>query len=241
LKWGKFYGIGVGPGDPELLTLKAKRILEEIDVLLVPKSGKEKRSLALSIVSSVITRKWECVELLLPMTKEPEELQKHWEQAAHQVINVVKMGKDAAFITLGDPTLYSTFTYLLKYVKELEPEVQVEIVPGISSVNSISAWIQQPLAEGEESLVIVPALKETETLEALIEQFDNVALLKVGNQAAKVAGMLSQKEHNRVAVLASRCGFMDGFYTDDLSALCDKDLDYLSTVIIKKCLGDDNR
>lgn len=241
MNWGKFYGIGVGPGDPELLTLKAKRILEEIDVLLVPKSKKEKRSLALSIVNSAINRQWDCVELILPMTKETDQLEKHWEQAAYQVIEVIKAGKNAAFITLGDPTLYSTFTYLLKYVKQLAPEAAVEIVPGISAVNSISAWIQQPLAEGEESLVIVPALKETATLETLIEQFDNIALLKAGNQVVKITEILSRQGHSRQAVLASRCGFEDGFYTNDLSSLSDKSLNYLSTVIIKKKPGDDNR
>lgn len=241
MRWGTFYGIGVGPGDPELLTLKARRILEEIDVLLVPESSEEKRSLALSIVSAAVMREWECIELILPMTRDRNVLHKYWKAAAHQVLEVLKTGRDAAFITLGDPTLYSTFTYLFKYVKEFEPSVTTEIIPGISSVNSVSAWIQQPLAEGEESLVIVPALRDAETLEAIMDRFDNVVLLKAGRQVGKIAQILNQSEYPASAVLACRCGFEDGFYTNDLSSLDHKKLDYLSTVMIKKRRGDENR
>lgn len=236
---GKFYGIGVGPGDPELLTLKAKRILEELDVILIPKSRQEKRSLALSIVRGVIDKEWEYVDLLLPMTTDREELKKHWQQAAVQVAEVLQKGKDTGFITLGDPTIYSTFTYLLKYVKKLLPELQTEIVPGISAVNSVSARIQQPLAESEESLVIVTALGEKEDLARLIDQFDNIVLLKAGNQTAKVVQVLKEKSINGKVYFASRCGFSDEYYTDDFESLRDKKFDYLSTMIIKRNRGDD--
>lgn len=236
---GKLYGIGVGPGDPELLTLKAKRILEELDVLLIPKSRQEKRSLALSIAAASIDKEWEYVELVLPMTTDRGELKKHWQAAARQVAEVLTRGQDTGFITLGDPTLFSTFTYLLKHVRELLPDVQVEIVPGISAVNSISAWIQQPLAEGEESLIIVPALGDKENLKQLINQFDNVVLLKAGNQTAKIMEVLNESNTVRRVYFASRCGFADGFYTDDVRSLKDRKYDYLSSMIIKKHWGDD--
>ncbi|MCX5780738.1 MAG: precorrin-2 C(20)-methyltransferase [Firmicutes bacterium] len=236
---GKLYGIGVGPGDPELLTLKARRILAELDVLLIPKSKQEKRSLALSIVAASIDKQWEYVEMVMPMTTDRDELKKHWQAAAAQAAEVLTRGQDAGFITLGDPTLFSTFTYLMKYVRELLPDIQVEIIPGISAVNSISAWIQQPLAEGEESLVIVPALGEKENLKRLVDQFDNVVLLKAGNQTAKIMEVL--KESNTVSrvYFASRCGFKDGFYTDDLSSLGDRKFDYLTSMLIKKNRGGD--
>lgn len=236
---GKFYGIGVGPGDPELLTLKARRILEELDVILIPKSRQEKRSLALSIVRGVIDKEWEYVDLILPMTTDRNELKKHWQEAATQVIEVLQKGKDTGFITLGDPTIYSTFTYLLEHVKKLLPELLVEIVPGISAVNSISARIQQPLAESEESLVIVTALGGKEDLARLIDQFDNIVLLKAGNQTAKVVQVLKEKSINGKVYFASRCGFSDEYYTDDFESLRDKKFDYLSTMIIKKNRGDD--
>ena len=208
---GKFYGIGVGPGDPELLTLKAKRVLGEIDVLLIPKSKKEKRSLALSIASELVNKECETVDLILPMITDQEDLKRHWKQAAEQVVEVMKEGKDTAFITLGDPTIYSTFTYLLKYVKQLSSEAEIEIIPGISSINSISAWIGQPLAEGEESLIIIPALNDKEKLEKIIDEFDNIVLLKAGNQADKVVDILEEKGILDKGFYASRCGFQMGF------------------------------
>lgn len=236
---GKFYGIGVGPGDPELLTLKAQRVLGEIDVLLVPISKKEKRSLALEIASGLINENCEQIELLLPMITDQEELKRHWKEAAKQIVEVLREGKSTAFITLGDPTIYSTFTYLLKYVRLLAPEADIEIVPGISAINSISAWIKQPLVEGEESLVIVPALNDKESLEKIIDQFDNVVLLKAGRQANKVIDILEERGISDKGFYASRYGFEDGFYTNNLEELRDKKFDYLSTMIIKKKLGDD--
>lgn len=238
---GKFYGIGVGPGDPELLTLKAKRVLGEIDVLLIPKSKKEKRSLALYIASELVNKECETVDLILPMITDQEDLKRHWKRAAVQVVEVMKQGKNTAFITLGDPTIYSTFTYLLKYVKQLCSEAEIEIIPGISSINSISAWIGQPLAEGEESLIIIPALNDKDKLEKIIDEFDNIVLLKAGNQADKVIGILEEKGMLDKAFYASRCGFPDGFYTNDLTELRNKKFDYLSTMIIKKKLGDDEK
>lgn len=237
MSWGKFYGIGVGPGDPELLTLKAKRILEQVELLFVPKSRLEKRSVAYSIVSQVVDKPWQCIELLLPMTADPETLSQHWQEAAGVVIEQLSSGRDGAFITLGDPTLFSTFTYLLKYIKQAAPAVEVEIVPGISAVNSISAVLQEPLAEGEENLVIIPALQDQETLARLAGQFDNIVLMKAGRQIDKICSVLEQNGSNRQARLVSRCGFEEVFMSDDIFALKGQDLDYLSTVIIKKKTG----
>ncbi len=231
---GKLYGIGVGPGDPELLTLKAKRILEQVDVLLIPKSKIEKRSIALEIVQQVIDRSWEQVELLLPMTTDKGALQEHWMTAAKQIVAVLQSGKTAAFITLGDPSLYSTFTYLSRNVTQILPEAEIEIVPGISSIHSVAAWLQVPLAESDESVAIVPALKEHAILHKVVSDFDNVVLMKVGNHIDKVADVLDKVEGDKRVYYASRCGFADGYFTDDLQELRGRKLDYLSTLVIKR-------
>jgi precorrin-2/cobalt-factor-2 C20-methyltransferase len=234
MPYGKFYGIGVGPGDPELLTLKAKRVLEEIDVLFIPRSRSEKRSLALSIVSGAISKEWQFIDLILPMTRDKEELHQHWQEAAEQVIATLQNGKDGGFITLGDPTLYSTFTYLLKYVKKIAPEIEVEIIPGISAVTSISAWLQEALVEGEESLLIIPAEEKQEYLESYLEQFDNIMVMKAGRFVERINNVIEVRQGREKAFLASRCGFADGFYTRDLKSLQGQELDYLSSVLIKK-------
>ncbi len=238
MSWGKFYGIGVGPGDPELLTLKAKRILEQTELLFVPKSRLEKRSVALSIVGQAIDKQWRTVDLLMPMIDDEKLLNQHWREAAQAIMQHLSKGIDGAFITLGDPTLYSTFTYLLKQLKELAPEIKVEIVPGISAVNAISATLQQPLAEGEENLIIIPALQDQETLAGLTEQFDNIVLMKAGRQIDKICAVLEDRGQDKQACLVSRCGFEDVSVHHDVFALTGQKLDYLSTVIIKKKGGD---
>src|SRR4030067_1997224 len=134
-KIGKLYGIGVGPGDPELLTLKAVRVLGEADVVAIPKSKEESDSIALSIVKGAVDlSKKETVELVFPMTKDKEVLRKAREEAAVAIADRLKAGKNVACITLGDPMFYSTFSYLIPLVKERLPEVHIEIIPGISSV-----------------------------------------------------------------------------------------------------------
>ncbi len=231
---GKFWGIGVGPGDPELLTIKAKRVLEEIDILFIPRSHSEKRSLAFSIVRQLIDKEWDTVDLLLPMTRDQEELTRHWREAAQQVVAKLGEGKDAAFITLGDPTLYSTFTYLLKEVRELDPDVEVEIIPGISSVNAISAWIQQPLVENQESLLILPAEEKLDQLGSHLENCENIMVMKAGRYIGQINGLLESQPAPRQAFLVSRCGFADGTYTEDLKSQEGLEADYLSSIFIKK-------
>lgn len=234
MPYGKFWGIGVGPGDPELLTLKAKRILEEIDLLFIPRSRSEKRSLAFSIVSGVIEKDWQIIDLILPMTRDKEELREHWQSAAAKVIEVLQKGQDAAFITLGDPTLFSTFTYLFKELQTLVPEIEVEIIPGISSVTSISAWIQEALVEGEESLLIIPAEEKHQYLESYLDNFENIMIMKAGRYIEHIHNVLEAQPSRRKVFLASRCGFADGYFTSDLESVRGQDIDYLSSVLIKK-------
>lgn len=234
MSWGRFYGIGVGPGDPELLTLKAKRILEQIDTLFIPKSQPGKRSVAQSIVCQALDKQWQIVDVLLPMTADETLLNQHWREAAEVIIQHLSQGRDGAFITLGDPTLYSTFTYILKQLQDLAPDIEVEIVPGISSVNAVSSILQQALAEGEEDLVIIPALQDQAALNGLIGQFDNIVLMKAGRQIDKICVSLTERGQDKQAFVVSRCGFPDAAIHRDIFALRGKELDYLSTVIIKK-------
>jgi precorrin-2/cobalt-factor-2 C20-methyltransferase len=229
---GKLYGIGIGTGDPELLTLKAKRILEELDCLIIPKSKEEKRSLAYSIVSQVVNKQWEIIDLILPMTKDKDRLNSCWSQAASQIIKILEIGKDVGFITLGDPSIFSTFGYILEQVKKMNPETQVEVIPGISAINSIAARIGQPLVQGEENLVIIPALKDFR-LEQLNGVFDNLVLMKAGGQMARIIEWVDSQPKPLNTFFVSRCGFEDEVCTDNLKSIAGRDLDYLSTVIIK--------
>ena len=233
LKQGKLYGVGVGPGDPELLTLKALRILQQVSVVFIPKSSPEKRSLALSIVSDVLNGEQKQEELILPMTRDHSELEKYWQIAAEQIFNYINAGYECAFVTLGDPGTYSTFSYLKRYLQAMDGNIQIEQIPGISAINALSANSGEPLAEGEESLLIANALKPREEMAELLDRYENLVLLKAGRSAGEIAGLLKEKNFRGQIVFASRIGFDDAFYTTNLNEIENEGHDYLSTFFIK--------
>jgi len=234
-KIGKLYGIGVGPGDPELLTLKAVRVLGEADVVAIPKSKEESDSIALSIVKGFVDlSKKETLELMFPMTKDKEVLRKARKEAAAAICGRLNAGKDVACITIGDPMFYSTFSYLIPLIKEKLPEVEIEIVPGISSVMASAALTVTPLTEADERIAVIPATYEQEKLRDILSEFDTVVLMKVNRVFDKVLGLLEELELKEKAVFIERCGGENQRVVRDLDSLKGEKLDYLSMVIVKK-------
>src|SRR5215467_11998880 len=143
---GVLYGVGLGPGDPDLLTLKAMRVVQRTKTLIVPKS-RGKQSLALRAVESFVDfEKQEVLELGFPMQSDHITRVRAREDASRQVIEKLREGKDVACVTLGDPLLYSTFIHLYRYVTDAMPEVAVELIPGVSSITACAAAAHIPLA-----------------------------------------------------------------------------------------------
>jgi len=151
---GIFYGIGVGPGDPELLTVKAERLLEKIDVVFTAASSKNDYSVAFEIAKVYIPNTTEVKRLSFQMTSHAARMQAIRENA-RKVLQVLRKGENAVFLTLGDPMTYSTFTYIAKALKELEPDITIRSIPGITSYQAAASRLLVPLAEGEESLLVV--------------------------------------------------------------------------------------
>ena len=234
-KLGKLYGIGVGPGDPELLTLKAVRVLGEAEVVAIPKSKEESYSIALSIVKGAVDlSKKETLELMFPMTKDKEVLRKAREEAAAAICERLKGGKDVACITLGDPMFYSTFSYLIPLLRARVPGIEIEIVPGISSVMASAAMTVTPLTEADERLAVIPATYEQEKLRDILREFDTVVLMKVNRVFDKVLGMMEELRLKEKAVFIERCGGENQRVVRDLDSLKGEKLDYLSMVIVKR-------
>ena len=232
---GKLYGLGVGPGDPELLTVKAVKILENTEYLCFPVAKAEGDSVAHEIVSKALDKEWKLVKLHMPMTLDYEYLEPKWESAAEEIAEILKQGKDAAFITLGDTAFFSTFIYLVRKIKKILPELEIEMVPGITAPSAIASEALIPLVIREERLLIVPAIRDMEDVRKEIDESENIVQFKIGNIYKEIYKVLKEKNLENNAVVASRLGFEDGFITRDLASLLDKErLDYLSTMIIKK-------
>jgi precorrin-2/cobalt-factor-2 C20-methyltransferase len=232
-KTGTLYGIGVGPGDPELITLKALKVLQGIPHIFASCSTKNTYSLALSIVRCHLNGAG-IEHLPFPMTKDPQVLASAWEQNARRVLEVLATGSDAAFVTLGDPLTYSTFGYLLKTLKRLTPEVCIVTIPGITSYSAAAALTQIPLTEGEESFYLVSGALGAARLKEVIDRSDNIVILKTYRYFGEIYQVLEDMDLLDRTTCISRCGLEGETIVDNLRDLKGRELPYLSMVIIKK-------
>lgn len=232
-KIGTLYGIGVGPGDPELITLKALKVLQKVPHIFASCSTKNNYSLALNIVRSHLNGAG-LEHLPFPMTRDQNALQEAWERNARRVLEVLNSGMDAAFVTLGDPLTYSTFGYLLKTLKRLNPEVSITTIPGITSYNAAAALSHIPLTEGEESFYVVSGARGPGNLREIIEKTDNVVVLKTYRHFPEIFATLEELDLLDRATCISRCGLEGQTVVEDLRDLQGQDLHYLSMIIIKK-------
>jgi precorrin-2/cobalt-factor-2 C20-methyltransferase len=233
-KKGKLYGIGIGPGDPELITLKAKRILDEVRTVFVPVKGMDEGSTALSIVSGAVdlTQK-NIVKVRFSMEGGKEDFLACGKEASSVVIAALDSGCDAAMITLGDVSVYSTYMYLSGYVESKGYET--EIIPGVTSFSCAAALAKVPLVLGDEGLVIVPSLKNRKMAEAAMDNFENIVVMKSGKSMDRISEMMATRGIPREnAVVISRAG-MDGQYIGPL--IEGEELNYFTTTIVKKVKG----
>lgn len=187
----KLYGVGVGPGDKELLTLKAVRVIESCEVIVAPSAMKGGSSIALNIAKDFISDDKEVIIKQFPMGGDEQE-EKIFE-AFKTIEEKLKEGKNVAFLTLGDPFVYSTYIYLLKYIED--HGFQVETVPGITSFCASASLAQRPLVIGENSLLILPASRVNE-----IKDEKYVVIMKVYKREDEVLRVLEEKGFNYVYV-----------------------------------------
>lgn len=227
-----FYGIGVGPGDPELLTLKAIKAMREADVIIAPITEKKDESTALAIARPYLARNTVVLEQVFPMVFDPGTLSEAWEKNRMEILSLLDAGKTAAFLTLGDPMLYSTFCYLHAIMKD--SGYPVVVIPGIPSFCAAAARTGQPLALGDEVLSIVPATLPHERLRRVIEVSDSLALLKVSHNWPEIADALKEDSAIEDSVLVSKCGTADEEIINNLSLAKEKKINYLSLILAKK-------
>ncbi len=234
MKHGTLYGIGVGPGDPELITLKAMNILRRVAVVFAAVSTKNSHSLAEKIVSPHLKEGMPVKHLGFPMTREKEILSEAWQGNARKVVEVLKKGEDAAFITLGDPMIYSTFGYLMNTIKESNPNITIEIIPGITSYQAGASAAGQTLAEAEESYTVISGALGSQKLKDIIDHTDSVVMLKVYRNYKGILETLNELELTDSSVLISRCGLDGEEIVGNLKGRPDTTPPYLSFLIIKK-------
>ena len=226
---GKLYGIGVGPGDTELLTLKAARILESVPVVFSPKSSKEKDSIALSIVKPIPEKRDHYKRLMVvapifPMIEDKSELEKIWDSAAEMIAQYLDSGRDVAFVTLGDTSIFSTYSYVQK---RLIGKYEIETVPGITSFTACAAARNKALVEQNQILTVVPKIDDR--LEEVLEYSDSIVLMKASRNTNDLEKSIEEKERKKEIYSVQNCTRENEKIIEGFS----HEKPYLTTTIIK--------
>lgn len=238
---GTFYVVGVGPGDPELMTFKAARILENSQVWLAPAARKNGASTALTIASvavnveekKILTHHFPMKKVHMGKTPDPE-VKEAWNQAVALISEQLQAGRDVALPTLGDPAIYSTGFYVCETLLEQNPSASVEIIPGISAIGATSAAAKVPLCLGDDRVVVIPAIFENDKLRDILIQFDAVVFMKVHKAMDRLVPLLEELDLLDKAVLVERTSMDDQRVRRDLKAAMNCELHYFSTMIVRK-------
>ncbi len=230
---GKLYIIGVGPGDPGLLTVRALELLRKAHRVFIPVSGQGRESLALDIIREHISSEAAITELVFPMTHDRQIMDEAYRKNYLMISAVLHSGEDAVLVTIGDPATYSSAWQVLKLVKRHEPEMACEVVPGITSYAAAAARAGVQLAQGHETLMVVSSYSDARKLEALIDCADTVVFLKTYRRRSMILELLRARGLFDRCVYIRRCGLAGEEIIRDLAALPDE-ADYFSMIILKK-------
>jgi len=231
---GTLYGLGVGPGDPELLTLKAARILGEVDVVFTSAQANTGKSLALEIARPHLRGSQQIVPIPFSHTFEGVANGEAHRANAVRVLEVLRRPASAAFLTLGDPMTYSTFTYLLAALRAEQPDVPIEVVPGITSFAAAAAAAQIPLTEGDETLAVVSAARGAERVEKALGLAENVVVLKSYRHAEEVCRLLEARGLAASTIYSVACSRPEGFTVQGLDAVPRDANPYMSLFVVKR-------
>jgi len=223
---GTLYGIGVGPGDPELLTLKGARILQEADIIASPNIGSGRQT-ALGIVGRYIEGK-EIIDCSTPMTRDPEATARAYDEIADKLGALLDQGKDIAFITLGDSGVYSTYYYV--HHRMVERGYTCEVVAGVTSFSAASARLGVPLCEGSEQLLVVPVLAGDPR--AALAVPGTKIFMKSGRELVKLRELLRERGLLDRAYMVADCGLETEEVFTDLDEI-DENASYMAVVVLK--------
>ena len=227
---GKLYGVGVGPGDPELLTLKALRLIKENEVIAVP--GKDIRA---SVAYQIVKGAYEdldkkiLIPVAMPMTKDPQVLKANHDKAADQVEDYLREGKNVVFLTLGDTTVYSTYLYVHKRI--LERGYEAEIVSGITSFCAVAARLNMGLVEANQPLHVIPATYKAQEMDEILKLPGTKVLMKTGKKMKQVKESIEKS--GQTAVMIENCGMPSEKIYRSAEEI-PEDSGYYSLIIVKE-------
>lgn len=231
----KLYAIGVGPGAPDLITVRAAEIVRRVPVIFSPLTAMGAASQALAVIRPYLDLdRQQIVELTFPMEKEQDELADHWEEAASELTTHLARHGEGAFIALGDVSLYCTFVYLRRILEAAHPEIVIEVVPGIPSFSAMAAVLGMPYGQADDKIAILPATFASDQLARILGDFETVILMKVHRVLNTVLETLERLNLMDHSILIVKCGMPDQEVVYDLRTLWGRRLSYLSMILVSK-------
>ena len=232
-KLGTLYGISVGTGDPELITVKGLRLLQNTKIVAFPAGIDQKPGIAERIIAQWLQPQQITIALDFPYTKDENILEKAWQQAAAQVWQYLHQGINVAFACVGDVSFYSTFTYLAQTIQKVYGEVPIITVPGVCSPAAAAADLQIPLTTTNQRLTILPAIYSWQDLEQALASSDVVVLMKVSSVYRQVWQILQQHNLLESSSVVERASFSDRNIYPNLKDYPQLQLSYFSILIIR--------
>ncbi|HEY9648097.1 MAG TPA: precorrin-2 C(20)-methyltransferase [Chroococcidiopsis sp.] len=230
---GTLYGVGVGPGDPELITLKGLKLIQRSPVVAFPAGLGDKPGVAQRIIADWLTPAQTQLPLTFPYVQDETTLTQAWAAAAEQVWPILKGGQDVTFVSEGDISFYSTFTYLAQTLQHRHPEVTIQAVPGICSPMAAAAVLGIPLTVQAQRLMVLPALYTVADLETALTQADIVVLMKVSSVYAQVWPVLQRRGVLSTSYVVERAMMPGQTIYADLSDRPQLTLHYFSILIVQ--------
>jgi precorrin-2/cobalt-factor-2 C20-methyltransferase len=230
---GSLIAASLGPGDPGLITKLAWDTLSNAQCWAWPVSRKDERSYAREIVERAgIAQPDNTLALAFPMTRDPVVLVQKWTVAAQQVLTTLNSGMDVVFLVEGDASFFSTFGHLQRTVLTIDPDVNIKIIPGVSSPLAGAAMHQKGLCEGDQSLAIVSATIGCERIDQLFTEFETVVLLKVRPVLDELLTLLEKRQLLNKCAFIERAGSPDEKLITDIASLKGTTVHYLSLLIV---------
>jgi len=228
------YGIGVGPGDPELITLKGYRLLQQTGIIAYPEANPGAGSYAGAIVEKLLdVSQKQMLPLVFPMTKDRAELDQKWNTAVEAVIKPLDEGNNVVFVSEGDPLFFSTFIHLMELVRQKRSAQEIRVVPGISSMHGASAALGWGLAVGDQKFAVIPATADMAGMADELDRHDTVVFYKVAKVVAPLVDLLRQKNLIDKSAIISKVSSADEKIYRDLNSLPEK-IPYLSLLVVRK-------
>lgn len=235
MQLGILYGISVGTGDPDLITVKGLRILQTVDIVTFPQGIGDKLGVAEKIIRQWLKPQQTTIALDFPYVREQDILESAWQKSAKIIWQYLQQGKNVAFACEGDVSFYSTFTYLANTLKQLHPEAIIETVPGVCSPTAAASDLQIPLTVSNQRLTILPAIYTLADLETALDSAEVVVLLKVSSVYQQVWQILQKRGLLNSSWVVEKASCSDRKIYRNLQLHPDLKLPYFSLLLIQVC------